>query len=168
MDKPIRKRDHNDCQQLITKSHGRSWFDSNIQPQEESNAYLCKGKGHCKRNVSVLRKLLLLACHRSQISGSVLGSLNLHVYIPQHITLSCILCVERPRSFTVLALFSCPQKTDSTFKVCCCPRNQIRNDISCEFSAGRWLIWNIKVYFLPEIQAIHHKSVQCNLSWSAF
>ena len=33
MDKPIHEREHNDCQQLITKSHGRSWLDSNIQPQ---------------------------------------------------------------------------------------------------------------------------------------
>ena len=41
---------------------------------------VCKGNGHCIRNVSVL----LLVCHRSQISGSVLGS------ILQHITLSCI------------------------------------------------------------------------------
>ena len=40
MDKPIHEREANDCQQLITKSHGRSWLDSNIQPQEQSNAYL--------------------------------------------------------------------------------------------------------------------------------
>ena len=40
MDKPNHEREHNDCQQLITKSHGQSWLDSNIQPQEESNAYL--------------------------------------------------------------------------------------------------------------------------------
>ena len=45
VDKPIHKCDHNDCQQLITKSHGRSRLDLNIQPQEESNAYLSvKGK----------------------------------------------------------------------------------------------------------------------------
>ena len=56
MYKPIREHDYNDCQQLITNAHGRSWLDSNIQPQEESNHYLCKGKGHCKRNVSVLKK----------------------------------------------------------------------------------------------------------------
>ena len=50
MDKPIHEREHNDCQQLITKSHGRSWLDSNIQPQEESNAYLSV-KGRVTVNV---------------------------------------------------------------------------------------------------------------------
>ena len=51
MDKLIHEREHNDCQQLITKSHGRSWLDSNIQPQEEINAYLSV-KGSVTVNVT--------------------------------------------------------------------------------------------------------------------
>ena len=54
MDKPIHEREHNDCQQLITKSHGRSWLDSYIR---KAMPTLCKGKGHCIRNVSVLLKI---------------------------------------------------------------------------------------------------------------
>ena len=51
MDKPIHEREQNDCQHLITKSHGRSSLDSNIQPQEESNAYLSV-KGRVTVNVT--------------------------------------------------------------------------------------------------------------------
>ena len=81
MDKPIHKREHNNCQQLIKKSHGRSLLDSYIR---KATSTLCKGKGHCIRNVSVLQKQMLFACHRSQISGSVLCSL-VNSFIPQHI-----------------------------------------------------------------------------------
>ena len=167
MDKPIHELEHKDCQQLITKSHGRSWLDSNIQPQEESNAYL-PGKGRVTVNVtcqcSENSYFWRVIDHKYQAPCWVF---LISTYIPQHITLSCVLCVEIKTTFFHFAhisyaiikadpiWFACPQKTDSTFKVCCCPRNQIRNDISCELSADRWFIWNIKVYFLPEIQAIH-------------
>ena len=53
---------------------------------------VCKGKGHCKLNMSVLQKSLLLACHRSQISGSVLGVFNLHVYSAAYNLIVCPLC----------------------------------------------------------------------------
>ena len=53
---------------------------------------VCKGKGHCKRNMSVLRKWLLLACHRSQISGSVLDVFNLHLYSAAYNLIVCPLC----------------------------------------------------------------------------
>ena len=36
-----------------------------------------------------------------------------------------------------------------------CPRNQIRDDISCELSNGRRFMCNIKVYFLPEILKVY-------------
>ena len=54
-------------------------------------------------------------------------------------------------------LFACPQNTDNVFEVFCCLRNQIRNDISCEQSFGRWFICNIKFYYLPNI---HECTVQ--------
>ena len=53
MDKPIHKREHNNCQQLITKSHGRYWLDTYIR---KATPTLCKEKGHCICNVSVLQK----------------------------------------------------------------------------------------------------------------
>ena len=44
-------------------------------------------------------------------------------------------------------------------------RNQIRNDISCELSAGRWFIWNIKVFFLPEIPCACLKLLLNGSAW---
>ena len=44
MDKPIHKREHNDCQGLIKKSHGRCWLEWQISITKLSNAYLCKPK----------------------------------------------------------------------------------------------------------------------------
>ena len=109
VDKPINERDHNHCQQLITKSHGRSWLDSNIQKQKESNAYLC-----VKEKVTVY-----VMCQHSENSyfwrviddkyqapGWVAYCLiystayNLIMY---PIKLLSWVCVERPRSFIVLA-----------------------------------------------------------------
>ena len=44
MDKPIHKREHNDCQGLIKKSHGRCWLEWQISITKLRNAYLCKPK----------------------------------------------------------------------------------------------------------------------------
>ena len=104
---------------------------------------------------------MLFACHRSQISGSVLCSLMVHSFIPQHINVSCIqynslLGLCRKIVFAVITHFLRDNKVDRIKQttllkfVAVFNRNQIRNDISCELS-GRWFIWNIKVYFLPEI-----------------
>ena len=41
MDKPIHEREHNDCQWLIKKSHGRCWLEWQISITKLSNAYLC-------------------------------------------------------------------------------------------------------------------------------
>ena len=58
-----------------------------LTAREKQRLPVCKGKGHCKRNVSVL-----LACHRSQISGSVLGVFNLHIYSTAYNLIVCPLC----------------------------------------------------------------------------
>ena len=164
VDKPIHERDHNDCQQLITKSHGRSWLDQILR---KATPTCVKGKVtvyvtcQCSENSYFWRVSGCGMC-------SLVHSFNCLVYspaynlIPQHITLSCIQCLCRRNHAFLMRYYSPVHRTNNTFKVCCCLRNRIRNDISCELSAGRWFIWNIKVYFLPEIQARHHKSVQCS------
>ena len=110
MDKQINEREHNDCQQLITKSHGRSWLDSNIQPQEESNAYLSvKGRVtvnitcQCSENSYFWRVI----DHKYQAPCWVF---LISTHIPQHVTLSCVLCVEMETTF-----FHCACSINHTF-----------------------------------------------------
>ena len=85
---------------------------------------------------------MLLACHRSQISGSVLCSL-VHSFIPQHINVPCIqynslLGLCRKIVFAVITHFLGDNKADRIRQTTLLLffRNQIRNDISCKLSAG--------------------------------
>ena len=139
LDKPIHEHDHYDCQQLI-KNHMviPDW----IQILRKAKHTCVKGKVtvyitcQCSENSYLWR-----------VSGSVLCSLvhsfNCLVYsaaynlIPQHIPNHVsYVCVERITHF-LRDNIRLSIKTNNTFEVCCCLRNRIRNDISCELSAGR-------------------------------
>ena len=94
-----------------------------------------KGNVTCIRNVSVLQKKMLFACHRSQISGSVLGSIvhsfnKKHIKItknlrPLGIHLKCFFPWSVSKNhgsnfiFLTSTLFACPQK-QTIFEVFCC------------------------------------------------
>ena len=110
MGKPIYEHGHNDCQQLITKSHGRSCLDSNIQPQEESNAYLSV-KARVTVNVTY-------QCSENSYFWRVIDHkyqalcwvVLIFTYILQHITLSCVLFIEIKTTF-----FHCACSINHTF-----------------------------------------------------
>ena len=91
MDKPIHEREHNDCQQLITKSHGRSCLDSNIQPQEISNAYLSV-KGRVTVNVTCQCSEKSNFWHVIDQAPCWVFVFNLHVYSAAYNLIVCPLC----------------------------------------------------------------------------
>ena len=111
MDKPIHEREHNDCQQAA--HHKVTWsilIGFNIQPQEESNAYLSV-KGRVTVNVTC-------QCSENSYFWRVIDQkyqapcwvFLISTYIPQHITLSCVLCVEIKTTF-----FHCACSINHTF-----------------------------------------------------
>ena len=104
---------------------------------------VCKGEGHCIRISAP--KIATFGMYQAKcwIKYCLVyfAAYNLIIY---PIKLLSWVFVERPFSFIVLAVIThflrdnkAVHKTDNTFKVCCCLRNQIRNDISCELSTGR-------------------------------